>query len=210
MSIALLGFLPWTDLAREIAVDVNPSALAAESCATALGRDGFRVSFVPVAVSSEGIIRAREMLDRLEPSIVVALGQTPGGPRVERWGRVPGAWAPAHPDEVAPWLLAPDAEELATALAAIHDEAAQLEPFRPSEDAGAYFCDHLCVELARWMRVTGGQARFLHVTSIDGLPAHVRAARLRIYERQIAATVTWLSSRQGHGPTSTFPRRTNA
>lgn len=196
MDIALFGFLPWTDPSRKIHVSVNPSALAAEACARALARDGFRVSFLPIAVSAEGVEGARRALDRMQPSIAIAVGQTPGGPRVERYGRVPGPWAPAHAEEVTPWLLAPDADELARALADIDDPAAELEPFHPSDDAGAYFCDHLCVELARWSRETGGQSRFLHVTAIEGVPARVGMARVQVYERQIAATVTWLLSRR--------------
>lgn len=195
VDIALLGFLPWTDPSRDIAVRVNPSALAAETCAHALARDGFRVAFVPVAVSEEGIERAREALERANPSIIVAVGQTKGAPRVERWGRVPMASAPPRPDEPTPWLIAPDADELANALAAIDDPEADLLPFAPSDDAGGYFCDNLCVELARHCRKTKAKARFLHVTAIDDVTEPVGAARVRLYQRQIAFTVMWLMSR---------------
>lgn len=195
VDIALLGFLPWTDPSRDIAVRVNPSALAAEACAKALARDGFRVTFVPVAVSEEGIERARTALERENPSVIVAVGQTKGAPRVERWGRVPMASAPPRPDEPTPWLLAPDADELASALAAIDDPEAGLLPFTASEDAGGYFCDNLCVELARHGRKTKARARFLHVTAIDDVTGPVAAARVRLYERQIAFAVMWLVSR---------------
>lgn len=195
MDIALLGFLPWTDPSRGIAVRRNPSAMAAEACTGRLAQKGFRVAFVPVAVSDEGVRKARFVIDFLKPKVVVALGQTKGAPRVERWGRVPGAWAPALADEPQPWLLAPDAEDLAALLRTIDDEAAQLEPFAVSDDAGAYFCDNLVVELARWSRSTGRRARFLHVTAIDDAHPSVAEARLRLYERHIEATALWLLSR---------------
>lgn len=195
MDIALLGFLPWTDPSRGIDVRRNPSAIAAEACTGRLSQKGHRVAFVPVAVSDEGVRRAREAIDALRPKVVVALGQTKGAPRVERYGRVPGRWSPALPDEPRPWLLAPDADQLAAMLRTIDDEAAQLEPFSASDDAGAYFCDNLVVELARWSRSTGHDARFLHVTAIDDAPPSVADARLRLYERHIEATALWLLSR---------------
>lgn len=196
VDIALLGFLPWTDPSRDIAVSVNPSALSAEGCAKKLSRDGYRAAFVPVAVSEEGIEQARGALERMEPKVVVAVGQTKGAPRVERWGQVPSSLAPARADEVTPWLLAPDADELASLLADIDDPAAKLLPFGPSDDAGGYFCDKLCVELVRYSRRKGAEARFLHVTAIDDVPATVAEARVKLYECHIAATVRWLVSRR--------------
>lgn len=194
VDIALLGFLPWTDPSRGIAVRVNPAALAAEACTGRLARKGYRVAFVPVAVSDDGVRNARLAIDSMAPRVVVAVGQTKGAPRVERWGRVPGRWAEAQADEPQPWLLAPDADELSALLQTIHDEAAALEPFAASDDAGGYFCDNLVVELARWSRRTGRDARFLHVTSIDGSDATTAEARLRLYERHIEATAHWLLS----------------
>lgn len=197
VDVALLGFLPWTDPSRGIAVRVNPSALAAEASMARLVRKGYRVAFVPVSVSDEGVRKARQTLDSMAPEVVVAVGQTKGAPRVERWGRVPGRWAAASPDEPRPWLLAPDADELSALLRTIDDEAAALEPFAASDDAGGYFCDNLVVELARWSRVTGNAARFLHVTAIDESPPEVAEARLRLYERHIEATALWLLSARG-------------
>lgn len=197
VKLALLGFLPWKDPARAIAVDVNPSALAAEASARAFERSGVLARFFPIEVSERGIRGAQAFLERERPTIAVAVGQTRGAPRVERFGRVPGAWATLQPSESAPWLLAPDAEGLARHLSVFREEAALLEPFSASDDAGGYYCDHLCVEMARWSRDTGSPARFLHVTAIDGLSPETAAARLRVYERQIAETVHWLVSHLG-------------
>jgi hypothetical protein len=77
-------------------------------------------------------------------------------------------------------------------LNALIDPDAMVESFTASEDAGGYFCDHLCVELARESRRRPIRARFLHVTAVDGCSPAVRAARLRQYGRQIRATVEWL------------------
>lgn len=197
--IALLGFLPWSDPARQIAVRENPSAIVANRCALELAESGLAAAFVPVAVSGEGIQQALEMVRLLDSEIIVALGQTPTEPRVERFGRAPGVWSPRVDGEEAPWLLASDAEELAVELNRSVDPAAQLQPFRASDDAGAYFCDHLCVELARDARVRGTQARFLHITAVDGCPSDVREARLRQYTRQARATVEWLMQRTYRG-----------
>jgi len=210
VDIALLGFLPWTDPSRGIAVQTNPAALAAEACTGRLAEKGYRVAFVPVVVSDEGVRKARETVDAMDPKVVVAVGQTKGGPRVERWGRVPGAGSPALPDEEQPWLLAPDAEELAALLRTIDAEGAELEPFAVSDDAGGYFCDNLVVELARWSRRTGRDARFLHVTAIDLSPPDVAQARLRSYECHIEATALWLLSRalpSTHAASPSFTRR---
>lgn len=190
--IALLGFRPWTDPARQIAVAENPAALAAEACARSLIGDGRLAAFVPVEVSGDGISSAMRAVETFGASVVVALGQTPGEPRVERFGRVPGAWAPAQDAESTPWLLAPDADVLALRLEALHDPASETGAFRPSDDAGAYFCDHLCVELVRDARRRGTRARFLHVTSVDGCVPAVRDARIGQYALQARVVVEWL------------------
>lgn len=190
--IALLGFLPWVDAARDVAVAINPAELAARACADLLRGDGHDATFVPVPVSAEGIEAAVAQVRDLEAAVVVALGRTPTGPRVERWGRVPGAWRPQVLDEDAPWLLAPDATALAARLATIVEPGANTEPFVASDDAGAYYCDHLCVELVRDARQRGTRARFLHVTGVDGCSPEQREARLRQYTRQARATVDWL------------------
>lgn len=199
-SIAILGFMPWADPARQIAVRENPSAIVADLCARELAASGLPAAFVPVEVSGDGITKAMEMVRLLGAQIVVALGQTPTEPRVERLGRVPGLWAPAAESEVAPWSLAPDADELVIELNRLQEPAAELKPFRASDDAGAYFCDHLCVELVRDARVRGTKARFLHITAVDGCPPDVREARLLQYTRQARATVEWLMRSSFRGP----------
>jgi len=193
-GIALLGFVPWSDPDRGVAALENPAALAAERCARALVEEGFPATFVPIRVSAEGIGQAMEAIRRLQSTIVVALGQTSTEPRVERFGHVPGAWAPPTPGEQAPWLLAPDADDLAEALNGLSEVAAETLPCRASEDAGGYFCDHLCVELVRESRRRPVRARFLHVTAIDGCSPEVREARLRQYARQTRAVVDWLAT----------------
>jgi hypothetical protein len=190
--IALLGFLPWNDPGRNVAVRENPAAITAERCARALAQDGHSATFVPVPVSGDGIRRALEAARLLDAEIIVALGQTPTEPRVERVGRVAGSWSPAVVGETTPWTLAPDADELVARLNSLADPAAQLQPFRASDDAGAYFCDHLCVELARDARVRPVSSRFLHLTAIDDCAAEVKAARLGQYARQARAVVEWL------------------
>jgi pyrrolidone-carboxylate peptidase len=69
---------------------------------------------------------------------------------------------------------------------------AATEPFVMSEDAGRYFCDHLCVELVRESRLRPLQARFLHVTAIDDCPPEVQEARLQLYAKQVRVAVDWL------------------
>lgn len=190
--IALLGFLPWVDAAREVSVVINPAERAARACADLLVRDGHDAVFVPVPVSGDGIDAALARVRELAASVVVALGRTSTGPRVERWGRVAGAWRPGLGDEEAPWLLAPDATALAAHLATLVEPGANTEPFAASDDAGAYYCDHLCVELVRDARRRGTRSRFLHVTGVDDCPPEQREARLRQYARQARATVDWL------------------
>lgn len=190
--IALLGFLPWVDPARDRNVRENPSAIAADLCALQLAEEAWAAAFVPVPVSGEGITQAMETVRLLESDVVVALGQTGTEPRVERQGLVAGAWSPASAGELQPWLLAPDAEALAARLNELTIPEAETAPFRASENAGGYFCDHLCVELARELRRRPLRARFLHVTAIDGCLPEVRDARLRQYVRQARATVEWL------------------
>jgi pyrrolidone-carboxylate peptidase len=193
--IALLGFLPWVDVARDRNVRENPSAIAAELCARELAGEGRAATFVPVAVSGEGINEAMEVVRLLSADVVVALGQTGARdptPRVETQGIVPGAWAPASEDEPKPWPLAPDAEVLVAKLNELTIAEAETAPFRTSDDPGGYFCDHLCVELVREARRRPLQARFLHVTPIDGCSPEVRDGRIRQYVRQTRATVEWL------------------
>lgn len=188
----MLGFLPWVDEARGRDVKENPSALAAETCARRLLEEGWLARFVPVAVSAEGIDQATAAVRAFEAEIIVALGQTATEPRVERWGRVPGAWAPTTSGEAAPWLLTPGAEALVARLNGAAFTAAATEPFRASDDAGAYFCDHLCVELVRDARARGSRAVFLHVTAIDRCLPEERAARLAQYAVQARTAVVWL------------------
>lgn len=191
-GIVLLGFLPWTDPDRKVSVRENPAALAAERAAWQLAARGLVTTFVPVAVSGDGITRALARARSWEPQLMVAVGQAPTGPRIERFGRVPGAWSPRREGEESPWLLAPDADALAARLNELRDPAAETEPFVASDDAGAYFCDHLCVELVREGRRRPVPMRFLHVTAIDACTPEIRAARLSLYVRQIIATVDWL------------------
>jgi pyrrolidone-carboxylate peptidase len=108
---------------------------------------------------------------------------------------VPSVLAPADAGEDAPWLLAPDAEAIVGFVNEHAVAAAGTAPFAVSEDAGGYYCDHLCVELARLSRRTGAEARFLHVTAIDGCDAAVREARLGQYARQVAAVARYLEGR---------------
>ena len=192
--VALLGFLPWSDPARSAVVRENPAALAAERCARALADEGRPAEFVPVSVSAEGIAGAIQSIRRSQSNVVVALGQTKTAPRVERFGKVPGVWAPALAGEESPWLLATDAADLASVLNELREPESGTLPFTVSEDAGAYYCDHLCVESARETRLRPLRARFLHVTEIDGCTPEVREARLRQYARQARAAVDWLTS----------------
>lgn len=187
-----MGFLPWKDETRGIAVKINPAERAAALCVEGLERDGVDAAFVPVAVSEEGIRQAITRLAEEEPSVVVALGRTPTGPRVERLGRVPLACSPARPNEETPWLLAPDATELAAYLSTFADATARSLAFTASDDAGAYYCDNLCVELVRYARSKCIDARFLHVTGVDDCASDVAEARIRQYARQARATVDWL------------------
>lgn len=197
-SIAILGFLPWQDAEKRIVVTTNPAQLAASRCADELVFEGFQATFIPVDVSGDGIAQAMRRVRELSSSVVVALGRTSTGPRVERWGRKPGAWNPRSPEEEEPWLLAPDADELAAHLTTFADPAAETGAFVASDDAGAYFCDHLCVELVRDARTRGSRARFLHLPGVDGLANPVREARIGQYARQARATVDWLLTQ---GPT---------
>lgn len=193
-SISLLGFLPWDDAERGISVALNPAQLAASRCASEFATEGVDATFVPVEVSNQGIARAMQRVQSLSSTIVVALGRTPNGPRVERWGRVPSALSPARSAEETPWLLAPDADELAAHLSTFAEPEANTEAFVASDDAGAYFCDHLCVELVRDARARGSLTRFLHVSGIDGLADAVQEARIRQYVRQVRETVDWLAN----------------
>lgn len=186
--------MPWDDAERGVSVALNPAHLAASRCASELVAAGVDATFVPVEVSAEGITWAMRRVQALSSSIVVALGRTSTGPRVERLGRVPGVWEPAMLEEESPWLLAPDADELATHLSTFVEPEANTGDFVASDDAGAYFCDHLCVELVRDARVRGSRSRFLHVPGIDGYPDAVKEARIRQYVRQARATVKWLAS----------------
>lgn len=195
--VALLGFLPWVDAARRLAVLENPAALAAEAAARRLTDAGVEALFLPLEVSESGITSALAAVRAFAPALVVGVGQHRDACRVERSGRVPGAWAPHRSGESAPWPLVTDADALAAHLSTLADPAAATGPFLPSDDPGAYFCDHLCVELARDARRRGTGACFLHVAAIDGCPASVRAARLEQYTRQLVAAVRWLSSRRG-------------
>ncbi len=188
MTTALLGFLPWADAARGVDVRENPSILAVER-ASALVPGAVPIG---VTVSHEGVLEAVRRAEQLGARVVVAVGQTPTGPRLERCGRVPSVLAPARAGEGAPWLLAPDAEALVRFLNAHAVVEAGTAPFAVSDDAGGYYCDHLCVELARLSRRTGAEARFLHVTAIDGCDASVREARLEQYARQVAAVARYL------------------
>lgn len=197
-NIALLGFLPWMDVERGIAVPINPAERAAALCVEGLVQDGKEAVFIPVEVSAQGIGTAMELLRRHAPTVVVALGRTPTAPRVERWGRVPLSELPLKPGEEAPWLLAPDAEELALHLASLDESEAEVASFSVSDDAGAYFCDHLCVELARDARARGTQARFLHVPGVEGCSQQVSDARVGLYVRQARAAVEWLIERISH------------
>jgi pyrrolidone-carboxylate peptidase len=192
--ILLLGFAPWVDEARGLAVVENPSQLAVQRAASLLADAGVAACARAVEVSDEGVLAAVAEADRLEADVVVALGQTPTEPRVERFGRVPSRLRPAQEGECSPWLLASDADELAALLDSHVDDTAGLEPWRVSEDAGAYFCDHLCVELARLSRRSGATTRFLHVTAIDGCPPDVREARIALYARQVAVLAGHLAS----------------
>ncbi len=187
-----MGFLPWREPERNRDVRENPAAIAANRSAVQLAEAGLDAVFVPVPVSGVGITQAMERVRLLRAEVVVAVGQTPTAPRVEQFGRVPGAWAPVEPGEVEPWPLAPDAAALAAALNALQDPAAETEPFTASDDAGGYYCDHLCVELVREVRRRPMRARFLHVTEIDSCTRSVREARLALYTRQIRAVVELL------------------
>jgi pyrrolidone-carboxylate peptidase len=193
----VLGFLPWTDPERREAVRENPAALAAEQCARLLAGDGHITKFIAVGVTADGVTRAMESVRLFEPDVVVAAGQTRTEPRVERFGRVPGAWSPLKRHEESPWLLAADAEELVAAVNALNDPAAATAPFRSSDDAGGYFCDHLCVELVRETRRRPMHARFLHITAIDDCTPVVREARLAMYARQMRAVAEILAKQAG-------------
>lgn len=195
LRVAFLGFLPWTDEARQVRVVENPAGLAAARAAAVLAERGLPAIFVPMAVSSEGIQQALAAIRAFDAPIVVALGQTRTEPRIERYGRVPGAFAPAGQGEAQPWELAPDADELARMLGRVRVPGAGTAPVRASDDAGAYFCDHLCVELVRESRASRRAARFLHVTAIDGCEDPVREARVAEYTAQALAIAEYLRAR---------------
>lgn len=184
-DVLVMGFLPWTDEARGIRVAENPAALTAHAVSLRLQSESVAAAFVPVHVSAEGIQQAMQAVRESGAPLVVALGQTRRTPTVERMGRVPGDWAPAEPGEPQPWLLVPNPGGLVDELNQLIDPAALTEPFTVSDDAGGYFCDHLCVELARDSRKRGSRALFLHLSPTEGLPADVRDARLAQYERQV-------------------------
>jgi pyrrolidone-carboxylate peptidase len=193
--VLLLGFAPWSDETRGIVVAENPARLAAAQSARLLVADGLEAEALAVEVSAAGVVAAVDEAERRGAGLVLALGQTPAGPRVERWGRVPSPLRPATGDDAGPWLLAPDADALVELLEGCADDAALLEPWRVSDDAGAYYCDQLCVELARLARRTGAVTRFLHVTAIDGCTADVREARVALYARQVSRLVAHLTAR---------------
>lgn len=190
----LLGFLPWTDPAREIQVTENPAALAAEAASRRLVEAGWQAGFVPVEVSPEGITAAMARVAAWAPPLVLAVGQTRRTARVERMGRVPGAWAPAAEGEPQPWWLVASPEPLIERLNRLLEPRGETEPFTASDDPGGYYCDHLCVELSRDARRRGSRAIFLHVPPIADLAAEVRAARLLQYERQLVAAAEWAHS----------------
>ena len=192
VRILLLGFAPWTDASRGVAVGRNPAQLAAHHARRLLSDRGSNVDALSVEVSDEGVLAAADEVERRGANVVVALGQTPTEPRVERFGRVASRLRPQAAAEDSPWLLAPDADELAALLASHVDAEAALEPWRASDDAGAYYCDHLGVELARLARRTGATTRFLHVTAIDGCPSAVQEARVALYARQVTSLVDHL------------------
>jgi hypothetical protein len=193
--ILLLGFAAWTDASRGLSVAENPAALAVHRAARRLSRRGFQAQALSVEVSDDGVLDAAGEAERLGAEVVIAIGQTPTGPRVERFGRIPSRLRPPSADEPSPWLLAPDADALVMLLSSHIDDMARLEPWRTSDDAGAYHCDHLCVELARLSQRTGATTRFLHVTAIDGCPADVREARVEAYARQTALLAEHLAGR---------------
>ncbi|MFM2153018.1 MAG: hypothetical protein RL199_1453 [Pseudomonadota bacterium] len=195
LRVLLLGFAPWTDESRGIAVAENPAQLAATEAARRLVSEGLRAEALAVEVSAAGVVAAIDEAERRGAGLVIALGQTPTEPRVERWGRVPSPLRPATGDDPGPWLLAPDADVLALLLSQEVDDAAVLEPWRTSDDAGAYYCDQLCVELARLARRTGAVTRFLHVTAVDGCTPEVRDARVVLYARQVNRLVAHLADR---------------
>lgn len=194
--IVLLGFLPWRDEARGVDVRENPAFVAATEAAVLLrlaGADAHAVG-VEVEVSSGGVLAAVVEAERLGACVVVAAGQTQTEPRVERWGRVPAAVAPAAAGEATPWLLAPDAEALAGLVDAHAVAGAGTEPCLASDDAGGSFCDQLCVELVRLGRRLPVRARFVHLTAVDGCPTAVRDARVVQYARQLAAVARYLGA----------------
>lgn len=188
--VAFLGFLPWVDERRAIEVRRNPSILAATRAAELWGQGA---SVIGVEVSIDGIVSALEKVRGVDARIVVAAGQTPTEPRIERFGRVPMALSSAVLAD-GPWLLAPDVEELVALVNRESMPEAALAPFRGSDDAGAYFCDHLCVELARLQAMDRVRARFLHVTAIDGVESDVAAARVEQYARQLVAVARHLGA----------------
>jgi hypothetical protein len=200
--IILRGFLPWRDPDRQVVVTLNPAAVVAERVARALSATGADAEAIAMAVSADGIRDAMSRVTASSPSVVVGLGHTPTEPRVERAGRVPGAWARAADGEETPWLLGNDAGAIVRELNQYSDPAARLEPFRESDDPGGYYCDHLCVELSRDARRRGSLARFLHLTGVDRCSPAVREARLRQYERQVRAVLEWLAhaASREHGP----------
>jgi hypothetical protein len=203
--VALLGFLPWTDDARAIAVRENPAALAAARAAATLARSP-QVTDArahAIEVSAAGVDGARAFLADFAPRATVALGQTRDALRVERQGVVPGAWTRRVASE-GPFPLLIDggdaeddaglAEALAARLAPLVDP--QLTPpLVVSDDPGGYYCDHLCVELSLDARARGARAAFLHVPAIDGCEPALREARLALYARLAVATAEWLLGR---------------
>lgn len=194
MQVMLLGFRPWVDSSCGIAVLENPSELVAKSVFLRLLEEGVAAGFCSVEVSAEGIEAAMSEVRISGASVVVALGQTRGAPRVERMGRVPGEWTPARAGEPQPWMLIPNPSGLLEELNTHTDPIANTGPFTISDDAGGYFCDHLCVELARDSRIRGNRALFLHLSAIQDLPPLVRQARLSQYEAQVFAAVEWAAA----------------
>lgn len=199
--VALLGFLPWTDDARAIAVRENPAALAAARARDALG-GRYEARLHEIEVTPAGIDAARAFLAAFAPRVTVALGQTRDALRVERQGVVPGRWtARAAAEGPFPLLVDADgaparaAEALVAHLAPLVDPAAEGPAPIVSDDPGAYYCDHLCVELSLDARARGARAAFLHVPAIDGCAAAVREARLAQYARMAVATAEWLLAR---------------
>lgn len=183
--VVVTGFLPWVDPGRDLDVRENPAILSAISAVERLRAEGLRAVALGVEVTANGIRETIRRIEQLAPSVVVSLGQGRETSRVERFGRVPGAWTETAED--GPWPLPSDAARVLSAVNACVDPAALTGPFVVSDDPGAYFCDHLCVELVRASRRCGFRATFLHVPPIDGVSGAIRSARLAQYSAQAAA-----------------------